>query len=198
MSLAHKVERTQATPPITLQPIASMPRIAIPVDFRDITRRPPTALAPTAVPAPAPAAPVPRPYTDTAFELLGEVSKAFPALVQRCTQLEADLAETRDMARAEIETAGEVAREWQQIATALKMQVEGLETGFAAMKQRAEAAEQTALALRQDVEQSQHAAAEAECLSSLFQEKVIASFGVDSLLHPMLEAFRAKSLPLAD
>ena len=190
MSLAQKIERLQ---PGSDKPVAAPPRIAVPVDFRDITRRSPAPAAPSPItivpPEPAPSV---RQASEVALDLLGEVSKALPFLMARCQQLEVDLIAAQETARADVETANEVAREWQQIAGALKLQVDGLEKGLKVMKQRAEAAEERVAALREETDRSQHAAAEAECLSSLFQEKVISSFGSNSLMHPILEAFRGK------
>ncbi len=190
MSLAQRVERPPVGNAGPSQAAATAIKAAVPVDFRDITRRAVQPPHVTVIRGEAPG--TARKESEAAFELLNEVAKAFPVLMERCEKLDAALSETKDLARVEIEASNDVAREWQQIAGALKLQVDGLEKGLKAMKQRAEAAEQQAASLRETADKSQHAAAEAECLSSLFQEKVISSFGSESPLHPLLETFRFK------
>ncbi len=204
VSLAQKTERPPMAKLEVLAPSTTSGAAAAlaplkattPIDFRQIARRttaPLTSLAP-ATPARAPEAPpVGRPASDVALDLLSEVSTALPALMGRCQSLEETIATTQEQARADLEAANDVAREWQQIAHTLKVQVEELEKEVAAGKRRAEAAEQESVSIRSVAERSQKAAAEAECLSSLFQEKVIASFGVGSAGHSILESVRARA-----
>lgn len=128
--------------------------------------------------------------SDTALQLLGEVANALATLMSRCQDLEHAMAATKEQARLDVDSAQDVAREWQEVATTLKKQIDQGDKTLSAMRQRAEAAEHELALTQAVVDQSQKAAAEAECLSSLFQEKVIASFGIGSAGHSILESVR--------
>ena len=103
------------------------------------------------------------------------------------------MAATKEQARLDVESAQDVAREWQEVATTLKGQITQADRALSVMRQRAEAAEHELALTQAVVDQSQKAAAEAECLTSLFQEKVIASFGVGSAGHSILESVRTRT-----
>ena len=156
------------------------------IDFRQIARR--AALPPAIVPQSATPTP-PR----TALELLAEVSEALPAVLARCRALEAALATSRETGRAELEAANEVIREWQGIAETTRAQLEAADDNATALRHRAEAAEATLEVVRGDVDRAQQAAAEAECLSSLFEEKVMAAFGVGTPGHSIMESVRNRT-----
>lgn len=189
MTLAQKLDRPPARPPVDLS--ASITARA-PLDFRQLARRinavpqaPVVSASPTVQPLRVP--------SDTAIDLLGEVAAALTTLMARCKTLESALAAAKDEARAEIETAQDVAREWQEVAATLKAKVDDADRTLSAMRARAEAAERELALTQADADRSQKAAAEAECLSSLFQETVIASFGVGSAGHSILENVRNRT-----
>lgn len=161
-----------------------------PVDFRTLARR--IGAVPAAA-GPVPPAPAARVKSDTALDLLGEVSSALTALMSRCQALEDGMAATKEQARLDVDSAQDVAREWQEVATTLKGQITQADRALSVMRQRAEAAEHELALTQAVVDQSQKAAAEAECLTSLFQEKVIASFGVGSAGHSILESVRSRT-----
>lgn len=155
------------------------------------------------VAAERPASPVtrPRPLTverdrqlpDVALGLLSEVSSALPALMQRCRTLETELATSQEQAGVELRALKEVAREWQRVANVLKAQVEQLQQDATGLRARAEAAEQETATVKGSVDKMQHAAAEAECLTLLFQNKVIAAFGAGSESHAILQSVRSRT-----
>lgn len=189
MTLAQNLDRPAARPPIDLS--ASIAARA-PLDFRQLARR--ISAVPPAAPALAspPVQPL-RVPSDTALDLLSEVAAALTTLMSRCRALEEAIATTKAEARAEVESAQDVAREWQEVTATLKARVDDADRTLAAMRARAEAAERELAQTRAAADRSQQAAAEAECLSSLFQEKVIASFGVGSAGHSILETVRGRT-----
>lgn len=185
LTLAQKLDRPLSRPPVDLS--ASIAARA-PLDLGQLARRI-SAVPQASVVASLPLPPL-RVPSDTALDLLGEVAAALTTLMGRCKTLESALAAAKDEARAEIETARDVAREWQEVASTLKAKVDDADRTLAAMRSRAEAAERELAETQATADRSQQAAAEAECLSSLFQEKVIASFGIGSAGHSILENVR--------
>jgi hypothetical protein len=193
--LTQKVERSQAYG-LNSSAGGALPKREAGLDLRSFMRRPTSetaAVVPAAsspAPAPAPTAPAavpsepPQRQSDVAFSLLEQAAAALPALLDRCRALEADLV-----------VAGSQTREWQQKAAATALKVESLEKTLDAMRQRAEAAEQQAAAVTELAAKSQHQAAEAECLSSLFHDKVVTAFGIGSPAHGVLEAVKARTAP---
>ena len=181
-------QRTTQTPDrAAAVPPPSSPRVIGAVDFRQLARR---AAAPTPPKAEAPAAGV---TPQQALDLLCEASTALPALMARCHGLEAALADSKEKGRVDLEAANEVAREWQGVAERLRTQLEAVEKNAAALRSRAETAEADLTAVRADADRAHQTAAEAECLSSLFQEKVIAAFGIGSPGHTILESVRNRT-----
>lgn len=187
MTLAQKLDR-----PLALIAVdhPSPPVARAPIDLRHLARRISAIPAPVAASPPSPS---PRVKSDTALDLLGEVAAALAALMNRCQTLEEGIAATKEQARLDVEAAQDVAREWQEVATTLKGQITGADRALSSMRQRAEAAEHELALTQAVVDQSQKAAAEAECLTSLFQDKVIASFGIGSAGHSILESVRSRT-----
>lgn len=183
MSLAQTLERAP------MGSVSTPPRVSMPpsVELRAVPRHA-TVLQPAVV---APVEPAPgNAQSDAALDLLTEVSSALPKLLERSRMLEQMLTTTRDQAKAELEAANDVAREWQQMAQNLKNQVEHLEQRVAGSEQRADAAEQRAVAAQSRADQAQRAAEKAERLSALLQDKVIKAFGAGSAGESILESVR--------
>lgn len=132
-----------------------------------------------------------------ALELLGEVSTALSVLMSRCRQLENALETTRERARIDLEAAAEALRGSLETSERLSEDLAATQAANAELRARAEAMEERASATLALADQSQHAAAEAECLTALFQERVISAFGVGSAGHAILESIRGRTAPLA-
>lgn len=180
MNLVHKLERSLSVRPDGLAPAstadASPRQEGAPIDFRQLmTRRPPALVAIHAVEA----QPERHRSLDEALELLSDASKALVDLTEQYQILENALAATKEQAQVDLASADEFAQECRQSAEALKYKNEQLGKELATQKQRADLAEQTALSSKLLLERSQKAATEAECLASLFQDKVNAYFGED-------------------
>ncbi len=202
MSLAQKLDGEAAVKPEDGPPPAPPPggaKAGTPIDFRHLMRRAPPTPQLVSVGGEPPAqaareaAPKPSGPANVALELVNEVATALPTLMRRCQSLEKALSTTKEQARRDVETASAKAAEWQQKVGTLRTRVEQLESELAVLRQRAEAAEREVASIRATAEKSQRAAAEAECLASLFQEKVLTAFGVGTAGHSILEGVRSRT-----
>ena len=140
-------------------------------------------IPPTATPGPLPVLatrrvmPLPRPEADRAFDLIGEVSNMLPALATKCAELDATIAATRQQAKDDLEKIAEAALQWQRRAESLKQQTAEVAQATADFKRRAEAAEAEAQLLSSEAEKLKRSAIEAATFNTLFQQKIVASFG---------------------
>jgi chromosome segregation ATPase len=121
--------------------------------------------------------PLRRPEADRAFGLIGEVLSVLPALVTKCTDLDATIAATRKRAKEELEKIAEAALQWQRGAESLKQQTAEMARATTDFERRAEAAEAEAQSLSSEAEKLKRSAIEAATFNTLFQQKIVSSFG---------------------
>ena len=132
--------------------------------------------------------------SQTAFELLEQASNVIPVLMARCRQLESDVATAREKARSDMEAAELVAQRYQTIVQELQARIMGLESELSVMTERAEGAERHNETIQIAADRTRQHAAEAECLTALFHDKVMAALGNDSPAHAVLQALRQSSM----
>ena len=130
----------------------------------------------------------------TAFDLIDRAAAALEMLVRRCEELEAKMQADAERAEAEAAAQDEIVAQWKNFGTGMKSQAEDTDRQLQAMRARAEAAEARAAsaearatALQQTSEDAARQAAAAENLSTEFHDKVIATFGIGSRAHSVLE-----------
>ncbi len=129
---------------------------------------------------------------NVALKLLDEVSSVVPVLVQENQALRLKLTIAKERAAIDIESARELACEWRKTAEEMELRANALEAQLKEFQERAERAEQAANADRELALKSTQDAAEAECLSSLFEDKVLSSFGIGSLFQTAMDKIRTR------
>ena len=163
------------------------PRTA--ADFRSLSRVSAAVLTPEPAKAESATASVQR-NSHSAFDLLDQASNVIPVLMARCRQLESDLTASREKARSETEAAELVSQRYQTIVQELQAKIKGLQGDLQAMNDRAAQAESQNETIQITADRTRQHAAEAECLTALFHDKVMAALGNDSPAHAVLQAMR--------
>ena len=121
-----------------------------------------------------------------AFRLLDDVRRFIPQILQDNDLLRHNLLALKSEAEAEIEASEQGAREWKAAAETLKGQVAALETMVLELRAKLQRSE-AALAMEKELSsKADKDAAEAECLSKLFEDTVIQSFGVGTTFQDAL------------
>ncbi len=133
--------------------------------------------------------------SQAAFELLDQASNIIPVLMARCRQLESDLQASRDKARGEMEAAELVAQRYQTIIQELQAKIKALQGELQAMSDRTSAVESQNEAIQIAADRTRQQAAEADCLTALFHDKVMAALGNNSPAHAVLQAMRQGAEP---
>ncbi len=163
------------------------PRAA--ADFRSMARVSASVLTPEPAKMDAPTTAVQR-NSHSAFDLLDQASNVIPVLMARCRQLESDLNNSREKARSEMEAAELVAQRYQTIIQELQAKIKSVQGDLQAMGDRATKAESQTETIQITADRTRQHAAEAECLTALFHDKVMAALGNDSPAHAVLQAMR--------
>lgn len=163
-------------------------------DFRSVSRVSAAALTPEPAKAETPSAAVQR-NSHSAFDLLDQASNVIPVLMARCRQLESDLTASKEKARSDTEAAELVAQRYQTIIQELQSKIKGLQGELQALGERATQAESQNETIQITADRTRQHAAEAECLTALFHDKVMAALGNDSPAHAVLQAMRQSSAP---
>ena len=128
-----------------------------------------------------------------AINLIDEVSSIIPVLVDENETLRAALKRDREKLEADVERATLVACEWRKSAENAKAQIETLERKLAETAERLDRSEARLVSEKELASRSARDAAEAECLSSLFEEKLLSSFGTGSLFQQTLDRIRQRA-----
>lgn len=121
-----------------------------------------------------------------AFRLLDDVKRFIPQILQDNDLLRQNLVELKSQAEAEIEAAEQGARDWKASAEILKGQVAALETMVLDLRAKLTRSETTLAVEKELSSKAGQDAAEAECLSKLFEDTVIESFGVGTTFQDAL------------
>ena len=156
-------------------------------------RKPTLPMSGPAKPAPEAAKPGDSHSHSIAIHLIDEVSSIIPILVEENETLRTVLKRDRDRLEADVERATLVACEWRKSAESAKLQVENLERKLAELTERLERSETRLQSEKELASKSARDAAEAECLSSLFEEKLLSSFGAGSLFQATLNRIRQRA-----
>ncbi len=131
-------------------------------------------------------APSDEPARPAAFRLLDDVKRFIPQILQDNDLLRRNLLDLKSQAEVEIEAAEQQAQEWKASAETLKGQVAAFETMVLELRAKLLRAE-AALAVEKELSsKAGQDAAEAECLSKLFEDTVIQSFGVGTTFQDAL------------
>ncbi|MGI4765768.1 MAG: hypothetical protein ACRYGP_12035, partial [Janthinobacterium lividum] len=128
-----------------------------------------------------------------AFRLLEDVKAFIPQILNDNDLLRQSLVELRLQAEHGIESAEAQAREWKTSAELLKDQVTCLEATILDLKSQLHRSESIVAIEKELSSRSGQEAAEAECLSKLFEDTVIRSFGIGSLFQDALARIEAGS-----
>ena len=128
-----------------------------------------------------------------AINLIDEVSSIIPMLVEENETLRTVLKRDRERLEADVERATLVACEWRKSAEAAKQQVEALSRNLLEVTERLERSEAKLQSEKELSSKSARDAAEAECLSSLFEEKLLSSFGAGSAFQATLDRIRQRA-----
>lgn len=118
-----------------------------------------------------------------AFGLLEDVKRFIPLLLKENEDLRAGMAHLEDRSRREIETLQAQTREWQSVADELTAEVTTLEANILDLQRQLRSAEAEAAKERDFASKAGQEAAEAECLSRLFEDTVISSFGIGTMFQ---------------
>ena len=152
---------------------------------RDVSRD--AAVAPAAASADAPTSPSDKPGHAAAFGLLEDVKRFIPLLLKENEALRTGMARLEERSRQEIETLQDQTREWQSVADELTAEVTTLEAAILDLKRQLRAAEADIAKERELASKAGQEAAEAECLSKLFEDTVISSFGIGTMFQEAVE-----------
>lgn len=128
-----------------------------------------------------------------ALDLIDEVSAFLPELMDRNDKLQRSIEELKQKHEAEMESATLLVCEWRRSAEMAKLKSDHLEKRLQETTERMERAEANLASQTELTVQAGREAAEAECLSSLFEDKVLRSFGAGSLFQEALEKARSNS-----
>lgn len=139
--------------------------------------------APAAAGAGAAAAPAEKPGHAAAFGLLEDVKRFIPLLVKENEELRTGMARLEERTRQEIASLQDQTREWQAVADELTGEVTTLEAVILDLKAQLRAAEADVARQRDLASKAGQEAAEAECLSKLFEDTVISSFGIGTMFQ---------------
>ena len=131
---------------------------------------------------------------ETAFDLLARASEAFQLLSDRCQQLEAELRGVKEKAWADVEAASDTTKQWQQLASALKMHLEDSEQRVGVLKDKLKDAEARLAEARERAGTADQQAASAMDLTIRFHDKIVAAFGIGSQAHASLDALAKGTL----
>ena len=118
-----------------------------------------------------------------AFGLLEDVKRFIPLLLKENEDLRAGMARLEDRSRREVETLQGQTREWQSVADELTAEVTTLEATILDLQRQLRSAEAEAAQERDLASKAGQEAAEAECLTRLFEDTVIASFGIGTMFQ---------------
>lgn len=128
-----------------------------------------------------------------AFRLLEEVKAFIPQILQENDLLRHSLVDVRSQAEHEIESAEAQAWEWKTSAELLKDQVASLEAMVLELRSKLDMSESIVAIEKELASKAGQDAAEAECLSKLFEDTVIRSFGVGTMFQDALARIEAAS-----
>ena len=154
---------------------------------REVPRDP----APSAAGAEAATSPSDKPGHAAAFGLLEDVKRFIPLLLKENEELRAGLERREERSRQEIEALQDQTREWQSVADELTAEVTTLEAAVLDLKRQLRAAEAEVARERELASKAGQEAAEAECLSKLFEDTVISSFGIGTMFQEAVERIGA-------
>ena len=149
------------------------------------------AAAPAAASVGATIPPAERTGHAAAFGLLEEVKRFIPLLVKENEDLRTGMARLEDRTRQEIARLQDQTREWQAVADELTGEVTTLESVILDLKTQLRAAEADVARQRDLASKAGQEAAEAECLSKLFEDTVISSFGIGTMFQDAVERIGA-------
>ncbi len=141
------------------------------------------AVSPETSTADTPSSPPAQTASNDAFALLEEVKRFIPLLMKENDELRASLDAHNRKAQADVRLLQDQANEWQSVADELTAEVTSLGATVLDLRGRLERAESAAAGEREVATKASQQAAEAECLSKLFEDTVISSFGIGTMFQ---------------
>ena len=138
---------------------------------------------------------VANPDQHKAFRLLETVRDFIPQIVRENDLLRQNIYELKSQAEAEIEAAERQMREWKTSADALQTRVDTLESVVLDLRSKLQRAESVAAIEKELSSKASREMAEAECLAKLFEDTVIASFGVGTMFEDALTRIATTASP---
>ena len=123
---------------------------------------------------------------DVSFDMLAKIADCIALLQQRCRLLETDKQELIAASRADLDTANETARQWQEMSTALKSKLDECARQLADAKLRVENADRRSDALVKHLQATEQRATAAEELARNYHDRILSHFGSASRLQDLL------------
>ncbi|RYB03273.1 hypothetical protein [Lichenibacterium ramalinae] len=122
----------------------------------------------------------------SAFDILEDVKNFIPNVMRENDRLRHSIVAIQSQAEKDILTAETMAHDWKSLAESFKSQITTLEAMVLDLRSKLQTTEFAAAADREIASKSMQDAAEAECLSKLFEDKVISSFGIGTMFQDAL------------
>lgn len=128
----------------------------------------------------------PKDNVPSAFDILEDVKNFIPNVMRENDRLRHSIVAIQSQAEKEILAAETMAQDWKSLAESFKAQITTLEAMVLDLRSKLQTTEFAAAADREIASKSMQDAAEAECLSKLFEDKVISSFGIGTMFQDAL------------